>query len=176
MLQRYVARVSYGCCKSKIGMLRLLQWLYTYVVNVSSQCFICFFRRMLQLCLSRCCICFHIYVASVLSRCCVCVAICFQVFFQVFLQAFQTYVLNVSSVFRRMLQVLYLDVSKVDRFGCCIFLLAFYCLTLVFPPRLSAALHPSQTMEDGPMRACERDALGDCKADVSAHNLLPLCG
>jgi hypothetical protein len=35
--------------------------------------------------------------------------------FQVFLQIFQTHVLNVSFVFRRMLQVLYLDVLKLDR-------------------------------------------------------------
>jgi hypothetical protein len=39
---------------------------------------------------------------------------CFQVF-HVFFQVFQTHVLNVSSVFIRILQVLYLDVSKVDR-------------------------------------------------------------
>ena len=31
------------------------------------------------------------------------------------MQVFQTHVLSVSSIFRRMLQVLYLDVSKVDR-------------------------------------------------------------
>jgi hypothetical protein len=76
---------------------------------------------------------FHTYVASafiwMLRMCCN----CFQVF--------QTHALNVSSVFRRMLQVLYLDVSKVDR-------------VLHFPPRFllprlgvfsspSAALHPS---------------------------------
>jgi hypothetical protein len=36
----------------------MLQWLYTYVANVCSQCFICVFRRMLQECLSECCICF----------------------------------------------------------------------------------------------------------------------
>jgi hypothetical protein len=36
------------------------------------------------------------------------------VFFQVFLQVFQMHVSSVSSVFRRMLQVLHLDVSKVD--------------------------------------------------------------
>jgi hypothetical protein len=66
-----------------------------------------FFRRMLQMCLARCCICFT-YVASVLSGCCVC---CngFQVFSGIFasvsyvccnLQVFQlflTYVACVSS-------------------------------------------------------------------------------
>jgi hypothetical protein len=44
---------------------------------------------------------FHTFVASVLSG------------FQVFLQVFQIYVSSVS--FSRMLQVLHLDVSKIDR-------------------------------------------------------------
>jgi hypothetical protein len=35
--------------------------------------------------------------------------------FQVFLQVFQTYVASVSSVFERMLQMFYLDVSKADQ-------------------------------------------------------------
>jgi hypothetical protein len=39
----------------------------------------------------------------------------FQVFFQVFLQVFPMYVSSVPSAFRRMLQVLHLNVSKVDR-------------------------------------------------------------
>ena len=39
-------------------MLHMLQWLYTYVVSFCSQCFICFYRRMLQVCLFECCICF----------------------------------------------------------------------------------------------------------------------
>jgi hypothetical protein len=40
----------------------------------------------------------------------------FQVFFfKVFLQVFLVHVSSVSSVFRRMLQVLYLDVSKIDQ-------------------------------------------------------------
>jgi len=46
---------------------------------------------------------FHTYVASVLSGCCVC------------LQCFSSVFASVSSIFRRMLQVLHLDVSKVDR-------------------------------------------------------------
>jgi hypothetical protein len=43
--------------------------------------------------------------------------------FQVFLQVFQVHISSVSSTFRRMLQVLYLDVLKVDQM-------------LYFPPRL----------------------------------------
>jgi hypothetical protein len=39
----------------------------------------------------------------------------FQVFSGVFFQVFQKYVSSVSTAFRRMLQLLYLDISKVDR-------------------------------------------------------------
>jgi hypothetical protein len=91
MLQAYVLIVSDVCCKcfiwmfqKWIEMLHMLQWLDTYVASVCSKCFICFFIRMLQMCLSRCCICFHTYVASVLSRCCVWFAMIFMCFLQVF--------------------------------------------------------------------------------------------
>jgi hypothetical protein len=78
---------------------------------------------MLQACLSGCCICFQTYDASVLSECCVCLQ-----WFQVFLQVFQTHVSNVLFVFRRMLQLLHLHVSKTrssvtspsSSFFCCI--------------------------------------------------------
>jgi hypothetical protein len=56
----------------------------------------------------------HKYVASVLSGCCICFAIAFQCF-QVFLQVFHTHVSSVSSIYIRMLQMFYLDVSKVER-------------------------------------------------------------
>ena len=36
----------------------MLQWLYMYVASFCSQCFICFSRHMLQVCLFECCICF----------------------------------------------------------------------------------------------------------------------
>jgi hypothetical protein len=39
-------------------MFRMLQWLYTHIANFCSQCFICFLRRMLQVYLFGCCICF----------------------------------------------------------------------------------------------------------------------
>jgi hypothetical protein len=79
-------------------------------------------------------------------------------FFQVFLQVFQTYVLNVSSVFKRMLQVLYLDVSKVDWV---LHLPPRFQLPRLQLPRLgvssspSATLHPSQTKEGGAVRVGE---------------------
>jgi hypothetical protein len=38
----------------------------------------------------------------------------FQVFSGVFFQVFQKHILSVSTAFRHMLQLLYLDVSKVD--------------------------------------------------------------
>jgi hypothetical protein len=44
--------------QSRSVMLHMLQWLYIYIASFYSQCFICFFRRMLQVCLSGCCICF----------------------------------------------------------------------------------------------------------------------
>ena len=73
--------------------------------SIYPECFICFIRYMSQVCLSRCCICFT-HIASVLSRCCVCLQwfsivsyACFECFICLFF----------------MLQVLYLDVSKVDQ-------------------------------------------------------------
>jgi hypothetical protein len=53
----------------------------------------------------------------------------FQVFFQVFLQVFQMHVSSVSSIFRHMLQMLHLDVSKVDQ-------------VLHFRPPVSVSPHP----------------------------------
>jgi hypothetical protein len=54
----------------------------------------------------------------------------FQVFHVFFFQVFQTYISSVLSVLRRILQVLYLDVLKVDRM---LHLLPrFCCLALVF--------------------------------------------
>jgi hypothetical protein len=66
--------------------------------------------------------------------------------FVCFLQAFQTYILSVSSVFGRMLQMFHSDVSKVDKV---LHLpLAFYYLVSVSPPppdagQASAAPSPS---------------------------------
>jgi hypothetical protein len=98
----------------------------------------------LQVCLSGCCICFiHMLQISNLD-----VAYVLQWFISVsyvFLHVFQTHVSRVSSVFRRMLRVLCLDVSKVDlvlHLSPCLLLPRF---TVSFSSR--AALHPSQTME-----------------------------
>jgi len=66
------------------------------------------------------------------------------------------HVLNVSSVFRRMLQVLYLDVSKVDRV---LHVPRFLLPRLGVSSSPSAALHPSQTAEGaqrGPAKGVRR--------------------
>jgi hypothetical protein len=95
----------------------MLQWLYTYVASVCSQCFIYVFRRTLQVCLSGCCICF-----THMLQACKCFILMFRMFAMifkcisgVFFKCFQKHVSSVSSIVERMLQVLYLDVSKVDR-------------------------------------------------------------
>jgi hypothetical protein len=84
--------------------------LQVFIPNVSSV----FSRRMLQVCLFECCICFtHVTIVFYLD-----VAYVLQYSssgFRVFLQVFQMHVSNVSSDFRRMLQMLHLDVSKLDR-------------------------------------------------------------
>jgi len=92
----------------------MLQWLYTYVANFCSQCFIYF--------LDVCCKCVYLDVAYVFTHMLqvfyLDVAYVLQWFssvFQVFLRVLQTYVSSVSSAFRRMFQLLHLDVSKVDR-------------------------------------------------------------
>jgi hypothetical protein len=92
----------------------MLQRLYTYVANICPHCFICFFRHMLQVCLSGSCICFTHMLQMFLFGCCICVAKFFKCF-HVFLQVFQTHVSNISFVFRRTLHLLHLDVSKLDR-------------------------------------------------------------
>jgi hypothetical protein len=62
---------------------------------------------------------FHVFlmsIASVSSGCCICLQWFSNVlFFQMFLQVFQTHVSCVSSVLFCMLQLLHMDVSKVDR-------------------------------------------------------------
>ena len=92
----------------------MLQWLYTYITSLCSQRFICFFQMYVTSVFIWILYMFHTYVASVLSGCCVCFTMVFKCF-QVFLQVFQIHVSSISSAFRRMLQVLYLNVSKVDR-------------------------------------------------------------
>jgi hypothetical protein len=75
-----------------------------YVASFCSQYFICFFRLMLQVCLSECCLCFTHMFANVLFRCCICFLVvssvfrcfckCFRCMFQVFI-CLQTYVTSV---------------------------------------------------------------------------------
>jgi hypothetical protein len=78
----------YLCCWTRLRI-----GLHTYVPNVRSKCFICFFRHMLQVCLSGCCICFtHMLQVFYLDVAYVCNG------FQALLGVF-------ASVFTRMLQM-----------------------------------------------------------------------
>ena len=85
----YVAMVVHVCCKRLFPMFHL------------------FFRCMLQVCLSGCCICFtHMLQVFYLDVAYVCNG--FQAFFRCFCS-------SVSSIFRRILQLLHRDVSNVDQ-------------------------------------------------------------
>jgi hypothetical protein len=96
MFQRYIANVSYGCCKSGSGCCICCDgctcMLQAFVLNV----FICF--------LDVCCKCVHLDVAYILHircKCFICILCMFVMFFkcfQVFLQVFQMYVSSVLSV------------------------------------------------------------------------------
>jgi hypothetical protein len=97
------------CCKSRSGCCiccnNCTRMLQTFVPM-----FHLFFRRMLEVCLSGCCICFtYMFQVFYLDVAYVCND------FQVFLRVFQTHVSSVSSFFRRILQVLHLDILKVDQ-------------------------------------------------------------
>jgi hypothetical protein len=101
--QMYVAVVSYGCCKNRLGMLHMLQVFQKHVVSICSKCSISrcrlqsFFIRLLHMFSHICCNSmfqifqlFQSYVASVLSRYCIC--------FTHLLQAYVPNVLFVSNV------------------------------------------------------------------------------
>jgi hypothetical protein len=83
-----------------------------YVASFCSQYFICFFRLMLQVCLSECCLCFTHMFANVLFRCCICFLVVSSVF-RCFCKCFRC-MFQVLSVFRHMSQVFYLNISRVD--------------------------------------------------------------
>jgi hypothetical protein len=115
MFRRYVASVLDGCSKST-SMLHMLQLLYTYVASVCFQCLICVFGRTLQVCLSRCCICFAHMCKGDVAYVCNRFQENFQVFFASVLEAcfkcficLQTYVASVAfGYFKSRLSVAYL--------------------------------------------------------------------
>ena len=72
------------------------------------------YTYMLQVYVASVFRCFICMFTSVLSRCCIRLQWFLNVF-QVFSQLFQTFVSSVSFIFFCMIQLLYLDVSKVDR-------------------------------------------------------------
>jgi hypothetical protein len=72
-------------------ILHMLQWLYTYVASVYFKCFICFFRRMLQVFYLDVAYVSHICLQVFLEGCCICFAMAFQVFLDVFTSVSDTY-------------------------------------------------------------------------------------
>ena len=78
------------------------------VASVLSEC--CIYMHVASICFK----CFIRMFASVSSGCCICLQ-WFSNVFQVFSQVFQTFVSSVSSMFFCTLQLLHLEVSKVDR-------------------------------------------------------------
>ena len=110
MFQRYVVTALDECCKNRSGCCICCNgctcMLQASVINVSS-----FFSDV-------CCKCVYLNVAYASHICCKYFIWMLRMFcngFQVFLQVFHTHVPNVSSIFRRILQVLHLDISKLDR-------------------------------------------------------------
>jgi hypothetical protein len=93
--------------------------------GICSQCFSCFCRCILQVCLSERCMRFTHMLHVCLSGYCIYFGMTFSSAFRCFYKCF-----------RRILQMFHLDVSKVV--GRCISLLAFYCLASVSHPLLDA--------------------------------------
>ena len=90
----------------------MLQWLYSMlqvsVPNVLSVC------QMYVVSVFICCCIYFTYILEVFSACCVRFCNSFKCFY-VFFQVFHMHASCISSDFRRMLQVYYLNISKVDR-------------------------------------------------------------
>jgi hypothetical protein len=101
----------------------VLQAYVSSVLDISEVCFICVFRMHVASVFIWMLHMFHTYVAYMFYRMLRMVK-CFQMFFQVF----QKHISSVSTAFRRMLQLLYLYVSKVDR-----------VLHLSFPPSVASS-------------------------------------
>ena len=125
----YVATVVDVCCKGLLPLFHLCfsaaccKFIYLDVAYVSMVVHLCWcLSPMFHLFSRRMCKCvyldvaymFHTYVASILSECYVCLQY-FSSVFSCFFQVFQKHVSSVSSVFRSMLQVLHLDISKVEQ-------------------------------------------------------------
>jgi hypothetical protein len=87
----------------------MLQWLYTYVVSICSQYFICIFERMLQVCLSGCCI----YTSHICCKYFILILHMFVIVFKRFSGVFCECFRACFKCF--ILQVLHLYVLKVDR-------------------------------------------------------------
>jgi hypothetical protein len=137
----------------------MLQWLYMYVVNFCSQCFICFSGVrykciwMLQ----------NTYVTSVLSGCCVYFTMAFKCFCKCFICMFkcficlQTYVASVASrCFKSRSGVAFPSSLSAASPRCLLFLLA----PAGYPPSPAPLLDSSDAR--GPVGpACVRETAGN---------------
>jgi hypothetical protein len=121
VLKAHIVSVCFNCFICFRGILQVFHMDVTkidldvaYVASVYSKYFIYFSRRMLQVCLSGCCICFaHVLHVSRLD-----VAYVLQWFFQVFLSVFYNCFKCIFEVFHLsscMLHMSHLDVLKIDQ-------------------------------------------------------------
>jgi hypothetical protein len=94
MLQKYVARVSYGCCKRDVAYVAMVytRMLQTCVPNVSYV-----FETYVASVFIWMLLMFHTYIVSVLFGCCVylqCFSSIFYMFLQVLRHTFQVFHLS----------------------------------------------------------------------------------
>jgi hypothetical protein len=139
-LKEYVANVCFKCFRStlqlfyidvaKVGqdvahvamaIYVLFQVYVSNVFSVADICCKCFYLNIAKIDLNVTYTCMlQAYVSSVSYVCCKCFIWMLYMFvmsfkcFKVFCKCLQTYVAIVSAVFRRMLQVFHMGVSKVD--------------------------------------------------------------
>jgi len=118
----YDSIVLKACCNS----------MFLSVLDISMVCFVCVFQTHVSIVYFGCYICSTHMLHVCLFGCLLIVAMIFKCVSGVFSQVFHKYI---STVFRLMLQLLFLAVLKVDR----VFYLPsrfFYCITSVPPPLL----------------------------------------
>jgi len=142
-VQRYVVVELYGCCKSRsedvaydsIVLKACCNSMFLSVLDISAICFACVFQTRVSVVFFGCYICSTHMLHVCLFGCLLIVAMISKCVSVVFSQAFHKYVSNVSTAFKLMLQLLFLDVSKVDQ--------VFYLSSLFLLPHLSASSSPT---------------------------------
>jgi hypothetical protein len=136
----------------------MLHWLYTYVASSCFQCFICFFRRTLQVCLSRCCICFtHMFANVFIWMWCMFLQ-CFKCFSDVFA--------SISDTCFKYFICLQTYVASV----------AFECFKsrsmLHFPPRFLLSRLGVSSSWQGRLGICRLVTLEVARTHVGAQNIV----